>query len=688
MAQVQYNVVPAGGAAGNTNSVSADPINRYYNSLRYQVVYTAAELTAAGMPSGCVISRLAWNVTESSSSLANYTIKMGHTAATNSAAHNADATSTVKNAFTYAVATGFNDITFDAAFTWDGTSNLVVEICTGPANPYTTPYGGVQAKTGLAAGASRHYQLDHGVISACIFDTDVTNTTKPYVRFTGTGVPCSGLPAPGNPTGPATACPGVNFDLALQNLTPGTGVTYQWQSASDAAFTVNLTNLGTASTQTTSQTTPLYYRAQVTCPGGGTGTSTPLLVGMSPFYDCGCVGTTTGSSCAIDHITNVTFTSAATPINNTSTCNSGGTYSDYTGSLPAAGVSQLDNVAVTVSVIPNGDQYAAGWIDYDHSGTYEASEFIALTDADGMQPWFYNGTATIPITALTGITGMRFRSSYYSPIAPNSSCANYQYGETEDYVVTIAPVARAAVKVFLQGPYDEPSGLMSDALRTLPSFPLTEPFTSMGYSGATYVPGATIPTSVLSITGNNAITDWVLVEMRPAATPSTIAASRAVLLQRDGDVVDLDGVSTVGFAGLAPGSYSVAVRPRNHLPVMLSSSTPIVYGDAIASVDLTLPGTQVHDNDAHKNVSGVMVLIAGDITFDGTVKYAGGNNDRDPILTRIGGTVPTATVSGYWREDVNMNGQVKYAGSSNDRDPILNNIGGSVPTATRVATLP
>ncbi|MBK6541201.1 MAG: hypothetical protein IPG10_07960 [Flavobacteriales bacterium] len=161
-----------------------------------------------------------------------------------------------------------------------------------------------------------------------------------------------------------------------------------------------------------------------------------------------------------------------------------------------------------------------------------------------------------------------------------------------------------------------------------------------------------------------------------------------MLLQRDGDVVDLDGVSTVGFAGLAPGSYSVAVRPRNHLPVMLSSSTPIVYGDAIASVDLTLPGTQVHDNDAHKNVSGVMVLIAGDITFDGTVKYAGGNNDRDPILTRIGGTVPTATVSGYWREDVNMNGQVKYAGSSNDRDPILNNIGGSVPTATRVATLP
>ncbi|MBK7085202.1 MAG: hypothetical protein IPH53_11245 [Flavobacteriales bacterium] len=99
---------------------------------------------------------------------------------------------------------------------------------------------------------------------------------------------------------------------------------------------------------------------------------------------------------------------------------------------------------------------------------------------------------------------------------------------------------------------------------------------------------------------------------------------------------------------------------------MLSSSTPIAYGDAIASVDFTLPGAQVYDNDARKNVSGVMVLAAGDVTFDHSVKYAGGNNDRDPILTRIGVTVPTATVSGYWLEDVNLDGVVKYAGSSND----------------------
>ncbi len=246
--------------------------------------------------------------------------------------------------------------------------------------------------------------------------------------------------------------------------------------------------------------------------------------------------------------------------------------------------------------------------------------------------------------------------------------------------------ARASIRLMLEGPYG--GGLMNDALRILPSFPLTEPFTAMGYSEAGFVSGATIGSSVLTTTGNNAIVDWVILEMRPVATPGTVAASRAVLLQRDGDVVDLDGVSTVGFAGLAPGNYCVAVKPRNHLPVMLSATTPVNYGAAIATVDFTLPTTLVYDNDARKNVSGVMVLAAGDVTFNETVQYTGSGNDRDPILTRVGSTTPNATVAGYWREDVNMDGVVRYTGSANDRDIILTNVGSTTPNNTRAAPLP
>ena len=88
--QTQFTVVPTGGTAGNTNGSGGDPICRFFNSIRFQVVYTVAELNAAGMSGPTQIDRLAWNVTESSVSLGNYTISMGHTAATNSAAHNVD----------------------------------------------------------------------------------------------------------------------------------------------------------------------------------------------------------------------------------------------------------------------------------------------------------------------------------------------------------------------------------------------------------------------------------------------------------------------------------------------------------------------------------------------------------------------------------------------------------------------
>ena len=64
------------------------------------------------------------------------------------------------------------------------------------------------------------------------------------------------------------------------------------------------------------------------------------------------------------------------------------------------------------------------------------------------------------------------------------------------------------------------------------------------------------------------------------------------------------------------------------------------------------------------------------------------NNDRDPILQAIGGTVPTNVVTGYSGADVNMDGDIRYTGAANDRDPILLNIGGVVPTATRPAQIP
>jgi hypothetical protein len=82
------------------------------------------------------------------------------------------------------------------------------------------------------------------------------------------------------------------------------------------------------------------------------------------------------------------------------------------------------------------------------------------------------------------------------------------------------------------------------------------------------------------------------------------------------------------------------------------------------------------------------MLVPGDCLRDGILRYTGASNDRDAILTRVGGSVPTTTLQGYFTEDANMDGLVRYVGSGNDRDIVLQSIGGTVPTATRLAQLP
>jgi len=245
--------------------------------------------------------------------------------------------------------------------------------------------------------------------------------------------------------------------------------------------------------------------------------------------------------------------------------------------------------------------------------------------------------------------------------------------------------SKVALIAALGGPFDQLSGLMNDGLRTLGLVPLTEPYTDLGYTIEGVKMIRTVPQSVLNVTGNNAIVDWVWLELRDAITPATVRCQRPALLQRDGDVVELDGVRPVAM-GAPNANYYVVVRHRNHFGAM--TSAPLALGATPTTVNFKLPTTLTYGTNARKAVNGTQVLWEGNTRDDALLKYAGSNNDRDPILVRIGGTVPTATASGYLQEDVNMNGQVKYAGSANDRDPVLVNIGGSVPTASRTEQVP
>ena len=218
--------------------------------------------------------------------------------------------------------------------------------------------------------------------------------------------------------------------------------------------------------------------------------------------------------------------------------------------------------------------------------------------------------------------------------------------------------------------------------------PLTEPYTVLGYAWPPGSSGSSTTAPVLAVTGPDAVVDRVLVELRDPARPEVVLATRSALLQRDGDVVDVDGTSALRFT-VGEGGYQVAVLHRNHLGAM--AADPSTLGSTPTVLDLTSPTVATFGTNARKAVGEpptVMTLWMGDVNFDDIIRYSGVQNDRDPVLFLIGGSVPTNTLSGYHNEDVNLDGTVKYTGPFNDRDPILQNIGGSVPTNVKVGTLP
>lgn len=240
--------------------------------------------------------------------------------------------------------------------------------------------------------------------------------------------------------------------------------------------------------------------------------------------------------------------------------------------------------------------------------------------------------------------------------------------------------------VLLDGPYDADEQLMGDELNTQGLLPLTDPYGDLGYPH----PGGNFGDGQLQmpegLTRSASVVDRIVVELRKAADPTKVVATRHIWLQRDGTLVDMGGSPRIRFTAPA-GDYYVAVRHRNHLGTM--TATPVtIGGPGTVSVDFSSPATATYGTEARKVADGVALLWSGDVTFSGTVSYTGPANDRDRILQRVGGEVPTTTVTGYFNEDVNMDGVVKYTGVDNDRDPILEVIGGEIPTVTREEQMP
>jgi len=273
----------------------------------------------------------------------------------------------------------------------------------------------------------------------------------------------------------------------------------------------------------------------------------------------------------------------------------------------------------------------AQWAASDELGTFDRSDCGIA---------YHDGTCWDLTQALQGVAGGA--DPYTISRSTISSLGIFAVGGNP----LLKPL-RVAPKLLLEGPYSS-GGEMHDLLRQAGHIPTTEPFTALGYTHVEPGGGETIAPAILTTTGSNAIVDWVFVEIRTGTGSGTTVATRSALLQKDGDIVDLDGSSALNFGGVANGAYYVLIRSRNHIGVM--SISTLALTKTAASLDFTTStanalGGALSLTDLG---DGFFAIFSGDYNGNGQIQ----NTDANSLILDIG-------TSGYKAGDLDLNGEVQ-----------------------------
>lgn len=264
------------------------------------------------------------------------------------------------------------------------------------------------------------------------------------------------------------------------------------------------------------------------------------------------------------------------------------------------------------------------------------------------------------------------------------------------------------IRVYLEGPLFNNGNsvtqngrpLMRDNLRSLPFdgrrlIPARSPYTSIPFFSENISRYGTVgvqndlvvdSTAVFNVQGDNAIVDWVFVEVRNQNNFGHVLATRSALLQRDGDVVDVDGVSPLYFPGLLVTQAYVAIKHRNHLAVMSN----IVNLSGL--IDFTSPsfslydfGTTVFPSYNYTNLAlksevkpGYKAMWAGDFDSNGQIKSENPGDDMNQLFygllyysSNSGFNTNFDSGYGYLPTDFDLNGKVKFDNPDDDKNMLF-----------------
>lgn len=320
----------------------------------------------------------------------------------------------------------------------------------------------------------------------------------------------------------------------------------------------------------------------------------------------------------------------------------------------------------------------------DATGGYNANFTGVETDMRGI---FWNGTNWV----LSGASINTATDQASAPIPVNGDL----------YAMNRFVLSRN--RAMLQGAFNGTD--MNDNLRAGTNLiPLSDPYRSAPYNTSfTHVNNPTVEVASASVFNNaplvsDNIVDWVFLELRDnsGVNPgATVLQTRAALIQRDGDIVDIDGVSPVYFKNVdASGSYTMAIRHRNHLGIStdpvanlqsLSEATPPSVTNFTTMTDAQIFGTSA----AYTTSGGLVLLWGGNASSNSASNYSALGNDRLYLLnTVLGGNTAGSISNTYSPGDMNMNRTANYSALGNDRLFLLNTVLGGNTSGSRTQALP
>lgn len=182
------NVIQIGtGTMVNGNTSYPAIYSNWYKNARHQILYRAAELTAAGILPG-KISSIAFNIAtiDGTTTYPNFTIKMKCTSVANLNSTTFDNTGLTQVYFSpnINITTGWNTYNFPTAYEWDGVSNILVDVCTSMTTNYT--YNSSSPYTNTTFTSVRYFNSD-GTVACMTNNTGTTSSSRPNIRFSNCG---------------------------------------------------------------------------------------------------------------------------------------------------------------------------------------------------------------------------------------------------------------------------------------------------------------------------------------------------------------------------------------------------------------------------------------------------------------------------------------------------------------------